>query len=70
MRTINRKVLAFLLSLLLVFLLAGFAFAETPQEVNYNGNPIVVVGGYGGARSALGRGAGQARPFLSALLDL
>ena len=33
--------------------LAGFAFAETPQEVNYNGNPIVVVGGYGGAQLKL-----------------
>ncbi|MBQ7597780.1 MAG: hypothetical protein IJU56_04290 [Clostridia bacterium] len=53
MRTINRKALALLLSLLLVFSLAGFAFAETPQEVNYNGNPIVVVGGYGGAQLKL-----------------
>ena len=53
MKTLNRKVLAFLLSLLLVFSLAGFAFAETPQEVNYNDNPIVVVGGYGGAQLKL-----------------
>ena len=53
MKRIGNKLIAVLLALILAFSCAGLAFAETPQEVDYNGNPIVVVGGYGGAQLKL-----------------
>ena len=53
MKKIRNRLLAILLTGLLIFSGGVLAFAETPQEVDYNGNPIVVVGGYGGAQLKL-----------------
>ena len=53
MKKFRTQTLAFLLALVLAVSCASPAFAETPEEVDYNGNPIVVVGGYGGAQLKL-----------------
>ena len=53
MKKMKNKVVALLLALVLTVSCGTVAFAETPEEVDYNGNPIVVVGGYGGAQLKL-----------------
>ena len=51
--TLKKKALAVLMALVLIMSCTAVAFAETPEEVDYNGKPIVVVGGYGGAQLKL-----------------
>lgn len=51
--TLKKKALAVLMALILIMSCTAVAFAETPEEVDYNGKPIVVVGGYGGAQLKL-----------------
>ena len=51
--TLKKKALAVLMALVLIMSCGTIAFAETPEEVDYNGKPIVIVGGYGGAQLKL-----------------